>query len=63
VADMEKVLDIYKLAYDEKYPVVNMDESPVQLIGETRKELPMEKGKDKIIDSEYVRNGVCYVFR
>jgi hypothetical protein len=59
---MEKVLDIYKLPYDEKHPVVNMDESPVQLIGETRKELPMKKGKEKIIDSEYVRNGVCDIF-
>ncbi len=59
---MEKVLDIYKLPYDEKYPVVNMDESPVQLIGETREELPMVEGKEKIIDSEYVRNGVCDIF-
>jgi hypothetical protein len=59
---MEKVLEIYKLPYDEKYPVVNMDESPVQLIGETREELPMKKGKEKIIDSEYVRNGVCDIF-
>jgi hypothetical protein len=59
---MEKVLDIYKLPYDEKYPVVNMDESPVQLIGETREELPMKNGKEKIIDSEYVRNGVCDIF-
>jgi hypothetical protein len=59
---MEKVLDIYKLPYDEKHPVVNMDESPVQLIGETREELPMKKGKEKIVDSEYVRNGVCDIF-
>ncbi len=59
---MEKVLDIYKQPYDEKNPVVNMDESPVQLIGETREELPMKAGKEKIIDSEYVRNGVCEIF-
>jgi len=59
---MEKVIDIYKLPYDEKNPVVNMDESPVQLIGETRTELPMKEGKEKIIDSEYVRNGVCDIF-
>jgi hypothetical protein len=59
---MEKVLDIYKLPYDDKNPVVNMDESPVQLIGETRTELPMKEGKEKIIDSEYVRNGVCDIF-
>ena len=52
---MENVLDIYKLQYNEKNPVVNMDESPVQLIGETRIEFPMKEGKEKIIDSEYVR--------
>lgn len=61
-ADMENVLDIYKLPYDEKFPIVNMDESPVQLIGETRVKLPMKNGKEKIIDSEYVRNGVCDIF-
>lgn len=34
VANMEHVLDIYKLPYDEDYPVVCMDESPKQLIEE-----------------------------
>jgi len=31
---MEHVLDIYKLPYDEDYPVICMDESPKQLIEE-----------------------------
>jgi len=34
VTNMEHVLDIYKLPYDEDYPVVCMDESPKQLIEE-----------------------------
>ena len=59
---MEKVLDIYKRPYDPSHPVINMDESPVQLIGEIRSELPMEKGKDRVVDSEYFRNGVCEIF-
>ena len=36
VAHMENVLDVYKRPYDEKHPVVCMDESPKQLIGETK---------------------------
>ena len=34
VAYMENVLDIYKKPYDPLNPVVCMDESPKQLIGE-----------------------------
>ncbi len=36
---MEKVLDIYSLPYDPKHPVVCMDETPRQLIRETREPL------------------------
>ena len=39
-----------------------MDESPKQLIGITRQEEPMEEGKEKREDYEYVRNGVCNIF-
>ena len=41
---MEKVLDIYKRPYDSNYPVVCMDESPKQLIGETKTPIPMSPG-------------------
>ena len=40
VARMEQVLDIYKRPYDAQYPVVCMDESPRQLIRETRTPVP-----------------------
>ena len=36
VAHMERVLDVYKRPFDPQRPVVCMDESPKQLIGETR---------------------------
>ena len=36
VAQMEQVLEIYKRPYDPQRPVVCMDESPRQLIRETR---------------------------
>ena len=37
---MEDVLDVYQRPYDPSYPVVCMDESPKQLIGEVREPLP-----------------------
>ena len=59
---MEKVLDVYKRPYDPMRPVVCMDESPKQLIGETRVPIPMSKGHDRKCDYEYERLGVCNIF-
>ena len=39
-----------------------MDESPKQLIGETRAGSPMEPGKEKRVDYEYFRRGTCNIF-
>lgn len=41
---MERVLDIYKRPYSKNNPVVCMDESPKQLIGETRTPIEMKTG-------------------
>jgi len=62
VANMEKVLEVYKRPYDEKRPVVCMDESPKQLIGETKTPVASKPGSLEKHDYEYVRNGVCNVF-
>jgi len=62
VYHMEQVLDVYKRPYSEDNPVICSDESPKQLIGEIREPIPMGCGKEKKIDSEYVRNGVCNIF-
>ena len=62
VANMEKVLEVYKRPYDEKYPVVCMDESPKQLIGESRTPIEAIPGSIEKFDYEYVRNGVCNIF-
>lgn len=61
VANMENVLDVYKRPYSPQNPVVCMDESPKQLIEETRKAISMKDGS-KCIDYEYKRNGVCNIF-
>jgi hypothetical protein len=62
VANMEKVLDVYKKPYDEKNPVVCMDESPKQLISSTKSSVPMKPGQEGRIDYEYIRHGVVNIF-
>jgi len=62
VANMENVLDVYKRSFDKNNPVVCMDESPKQLIGETKVPIKMGNGTEKRIDYEYKRNGVCNIF-
>lgn len=62
VADMENVLSVYKRPYDPLNPVICMDESPKQLIGETKKPIKMKPGSEEKYDYEYRRNGVCNIF-
>ena len=50
------------LPYDPDYPVVCMDESSKQLIGEVREPIPCKPGQPARIDDEYVRNGVAEIF-
>ncbi len=61
VAAMEQVLAVYQRAYDPRFPVVNMDEQPFQLISESRTPLPMRPGQTQKIDFEYVREGSCNI--
>lgn len=62
VAHMEKVLDVYKRPYNPDNPVICMDESPKQLISESRTGQKMKPGQVCRIDYEYVRHGVVNVF-
>lgn len=62
VASMEEVLDVYKRPYNPKRPVICMDESPKQLISESRQAIPMTKGREARIDYEYVRHGMANIF-
>jgi hypothetical protein len=59
---MEDVLDVYERPYDSRFPVVCMDEQPVQLIGETRIVLPIEPAQPQRYDYEYRRNGTAVNF-
>jgi transposase len=62
VARMEDVLDLYAEVADPKRPVVCFDESPTQLIGETRQPIPAEPGRAERYDYEYRRNGTANLF-
>jgi hypothetical protein len=59
---MEMVLDVYKRPYDPKFPVVCMDESPKQLIAETKTPIDASPGHMAKYDYEYKRCGVCNIF-
>jgi hypothetical protein len=59
---MEQVLDVYKRPYDERFPVVCMDESPRQLIAEVKVPIPASPGQSARYDYEYKRCGTCNIF-
>jgi len=59
---MEDVLEVYHRPYDERRPLVCIDEVPVQLVGEARTPLPPAPGRPARFDYEYVRKGTANVF-
>jgi hypothetical protein len=59
---MEDVLDLYAEPYDAQYPQVCFDESPVQLVSETRSPQPIRPGQPQCYDYEYKREGTANLF-
>jgi hypothetical protein len=62
VWQMEDVLDVYQRPYDPVRPVVCLDETSRQLLGEVRAPLPTAPGRPARSDPEYVRGGVVNLF-
>jgi hypothetical protein len=62
VAAMEDVLAVYQRPLDPAYPVICMDETSKQLVGEARVSLPVEPGQPPREDYEYTRQGVANLF-
>jgi hypothetical protein len=62
VYHMEDVLEVYHRPHDAKRPVVCLDETFTQLIGETRQPLPSRPGDVERYDCVYTRNGVASLF-
>ncbi len=61
-ACMEDGLETYEQAYDAAFPVVCMDEQPVQLTKETRTPIAATKKHAKRVDYEYERAGTACIF-
>jgi len=59
---MEDVLEVYKRPYDPRRPVVCLDETSKQLIGEVRAPVLASPGQVAHYDCEYVRHGVANLF-
>lgn len=59
---MEDILDVYQGTYDVRHPLVCMDESNKQLLGEVREPLPMTLETPGRYDSEYERHGTGNLF-
>ena len=62
VAAMEDVLDVYARPYDVGFPVLCMDEQPVQLLKETRVPIAATKDHPRRVDYEYERAGTASIF-
>jgi hypothetical protein len=62
VAAMEDVLEVYQRPLDPAHPMICMDETSKQLVGETRLPLPVEPGQPQREDYEYERCGVANLF-
>ena len=62
VASMEEVLETYAQPYDPRFPVVCMDEQPVQLLKETRVPVAATKAHPRRVDYEYERAGTASIF-
>ena len=56
---MEQVLAVYERPYDERFPVVCVDESPKQLIG-----IVQYRSTDgtRMEDSDYIQHGVGEIY-
>lgn len=61
VCAMEEVLDVYERPYQQNCPVICLDESPHQLISETRQGFIDSQGV-KHADYEYKREGVAEIY-
>lgn len=59
---MEDVLEVYRLPRNDEYPVICMDEKPLQLLADLRGKIKMSEGHNEYFDNEYIRKGTCSIF-
>ena len=56
------MLEVYHRPFEERRPLVCLDEASRQLIGATVRPWPPESGQPQRYDYEYVRNGTATLF-
>jgi len=61
-ACMEDVLETYAQPHDAAFPIVCMDEQPVQLTKETREPIAATREHPQRVDYEYERAGTACIF-
>jgi len=59
---MYRILDLYEEKYNNKYPVVCIDEKSCQLLEEARSPIPLKEGSTAKYDYEYIRKGTGNIF-
>jgi hypothetical protein len=59
---MEEVLETYEEPYDADFPVLCMDEQPVQLHKEIRQPVAATRNHARRVDYEYERCGTASIF-
>jgi hypothetical protein len=59
---MYRLLNLYKLPYDPKRPVICMDEKSKQLLKDIRWSIAAKPGSPEKYDYEYKRSGTCNIF-
>ncbi len=62
VCPREDVLEVYHRPYDDKRPLVALDEASKPLVGEVVRPLPPEPGQPERFAYEYGRNGTAHLF-
>ena len=62
VYHMEEVLEVYQRPEDVRFPLICFDETPVQLISETRQSISAKPGQLERYDYEYRREGTANLF-
>jgi DDE superfamily endonuclease len=59
---MEDILEVYARPYNSLFPVVCMDEKPVQLLKDKRKPIAATRNHPMRVDYEYERAGMASIF-
>jgi DDE superfamily endonuclease len=62
VASMEEVLEVDVRPYDARFPVLCMDEQPMQFLKETRQPIAGTAKHPRRVDYEYERAGTASIF-